>query len=310
MDSSGESDDDEPVQKDHKFWQVTRVDKMTIFFGVRNTMVNGRMKRGILKNIWIDNNFSTMGWHAKKLTRLLNNQDEADREGIVHTSYDILFGIKHSDHRKGKYKYDHEALKAAALAIHQDRRPSLWHLSAQMGIPLIPLYYLLKGHKAPMHQNVKTIFIQHWSKLKPTLTDENKLTWFLLFLALGIKTTPLPPVCKAPWSLMNITTESTLMRSGIGCQKMAASTSLLRVNGLRTDCFRHKIIAMVKQAFDEFPASKVNRIFVTLVSINKFHCSLLTVSWLISNNYNDGAILFAPSLLGLVHPSPTFGSVK
>jgi hypothetical protein len=189
MDSSGESDNDRPVRKARKFRQVSTKDKMTIFFAVRGAMVNGKMKRGILQKLSIQLGFErttiSRQWAGmrKKLAHLLNNQDEDDHMGIIHTSYDILFGIKHSDRRKGKFKHDREELKAAALAIHQDRRPSLRHLSAQMGVPLTTLYYLLKGRKAPTYQNGETIFLRHSSKLKPTLTDENKLTRFLFAIS-------------------------------------------------------------------------------------------------------------------------------
>ena len=73
-------------------------------------------------------------------------------------------------------------MKAAVLAIEQDKRPTLRHLSAAIEVSLSPLlYYLLKGRKPPAVQaNGETIFIRHSSsRLKPTLKEENKVHRFL-----------------------------------------------------------------------------------------------------------------------------------
>jgi hypothetical protein len=53
------------------------------------------------------------------------------------------------------------------------------HLSERLGLPLTTLYYLLKGRKQRAASEGDTIFKRSTVKLKPTLTDENKVHRFM-----------------------------------------------------------------------------------------------------------------------------------
>jgi hypothetical protein len=148
-------------------------------------MVDGRPKRGVFTKLASQLGHSRITiwrqWRQmkKKLAILLNNQPEEDHIGIIAASSHILFSTKICERRKGKYKYDREEMKQATLSVEQDKRPTLRHLSAHLKVPLKTLYYILKGRKPPKYENGERIFLRHSSRLKPTLTDENKLTRFM-----------------------------------------------------------------------------------------------------------------------------------
>ena len=57
------------------------------------------------------------------------------------------------------------------------------------GAPKTTLHYLLKGRKPPQYANGETIFVRHSSRLKPTLTNENKLSRFM-FAMKQVQQTP------------------------------------------------------------------------------------------------------------------------
>jgi hypothetical protein len=185
MSSSGGSDNEGPVHNDKKYSQLTAAHLQTIFYTVRSTMVDGRPKHGIFtkiaRQLLHDRVTIWRQWKQmkRKLALLLNNQPEEDHHGIIAASSHILFATGHSSRRKGKFLYNRQELKEAAEAVEQDKRPTLRHLAAHVGVPLTTLYYLLKGRKPPTYKNGETIFVRHSSKLKPTLTDQNKVHRFL-----------------------------------------------------------------------------------------------------------------------------------
>jgi hypothetical protein len=112
------------VTHDRKYRQVTKADKMTIFFAIRSSMVDGKPKYGIFKKLSVQLGFKpttvSRQWACmrRKLEHLLNNQDEDDHMGIIHTSYDILFGTGGSTSPKGKY--DHNELKATVVTVEKN----------------------------------------------------------------------------------------------------------------------------------------------------------------------------------------------
>ena len=82
MASSDSESSEEVVNHGPKHRQMSRQDKMTVFFAVRSTMVNGRPKYGILSQLANQLGFErttvSRQWASmrKKLAHLLNNQDE------------------------------------------------------------------------------------------------------------------------------------------------------------------------------------------------------------------------------------------
>jgi hypothetical protein len=164
---SGDADNGGPVNKDRKYKQLSAADLQTIFYSIRSTMVNGRPKHGIFKKIAVqlahDRVTIWRQWKQmnRKLAMLLSNQPEEDHLGIIAAGSHILFATAHSSRRKGKCLYDRTELKEAAFAMAQDKRPTLRHLSAHLGVPLTMLYYLLKGCKPPSYKNGETIFVGH-----------------------------------------------------------------------------------------------------------------------------------------------------
>jgi hypothetical protein len=197
MNSSGDADNGEPVDNDNgkvqRYRELTSGDLQSIFYAVRSTMVNGRPKHGIFKKLACQLSYDRKTvwrqWRQmkKKLAILLNNQPEEDHHGIIAAASHILFATGHSARRKGKYLYNRVELKEAAEAVEQDKRPTLRHLAAHVGVPLTTLYYLLKGRRPPTYNNGETIFVRHSSKLKPTLTDANKIHRFM-FAASQVRT--------------------------------------------------------------------------------------------------------------------------
>jgi hypothetical protein len=125
-----------------------------------------------------------------KLAHLLNNQDEEDHIGIISASEHILFGTGQSSRRKDKFIHDRDEIKAATLAIPQHKRPTMRHLSEQLGLPLTTLFYLLKGRVRKRDPGIgETIFQRRTIKLKPTLT-EVKMVHRFMFAADKIKVVP------------------------------------------------------------------------------------------------------------------------
>jgi hypothetical protein len=90
-----------------------------------------------------------------------------------------LFGTQQATSCKGKFKIDHEEIKAAVLTIPQSERPTLRHVASRLDFPLTTLYYLLKGRKPPVYAQGENICKRSTIKLKPTLKDENQVHRFM-----------------------------------------------------------------------------------------------------------------------------------
>jgi hypothetical protein len=236
-DSSEPSDNEGPADNGRKYTCLTAQQLQIIFYTIRTTMVNGRPQRGIFTKLASQLGCTRLTiWRQwkrmkKKLAILLNNQPEDDHIGIIAASSHILFATGMSERRKGKFKYCREELKLATLAVEQDKRPTLRHLSAHIKVPLTTLYYILKGRKPPVYENGERIFNRRTIKLKPTLTEENKVHRFLFAVSkVRAEQTALDTFA----SLMDNTTKCTLMRSGFGCPRTGRSTSWLKVKSHRS----------------------------------------------------------------------------
>jgi hypothetical protein len=186
MASSGDEDNGDPVPNTKRHRQMTAQDKKAVFYAIRSTMVNDRPKHGIIKKLARDLGFKPLTisrqWRDMriKLAKLLNNQDEDDHIGIISAGEHFLFGTGQSSRRKDKFLIDRDEIKEAVLTIPQHERPTMRHLSAKLDLPLTTLYYLLKGRvRKKTAAEGTTIFKRQTVKLKPTLTDENKLNRFM-----------------------------------------------------------------------------------------------------------------------------------
>jgi hypothetical protein len=186
MASSDEADNGDPPPNSKRYRQMTAADKKAVFYAIRSTMVNGRPKQGIMKKISSELGFKpltiTRQWRDMriKLAKLLSNHPEEDHIGIISAGEHFLFGTAQAMRRKDKFIIPRDEIKAAVLAIPQHERPTMRHLSVKLDLLLTTLYYLLKGRVCKKKEATgSTIFKRSTIKLKPTLTDENKVHRFM-----------------------------------------------------------------------------------------------------------------------------------
>ena len=175
----------EEVEDENNHRTTTYSDRQSIFFVMRSTMVNGHVKPGILKELADQLGVSRMTisrqWTSmnNKLAPLLINQDDASTHAaIIREHGHILFGDGKASRRKGKYKYDRDLFKEAVKEVPFKDRRSIRKLAAQIGIPKSTIMDFMKP-KNPNRGDIPILF-RHISKLKPTLTEANKLEryWF------------------------------------------------------------------------------------------------------------------------------------
>jgi hypothetical protein len=157
---------------------TTAADRAIIFYACKASMQDGRLKTGIFTELAGQLGFKPKSisrqWHSMqaKLAPLLDNQDENLHNGIILQHRNILFETNQSQRRKNKYKYDRVDLEAQVRAIPLKQRQSLRSLSAQIGVPISSVDRFLRGGS---REDGQAMFKRHVSKLKPTLTDENKV---------------------------------------------------------------------------------------------------------------------------------------
>jgi hypothetical protein len=155
-------------------------DRQAIFFACRSSMQDGRLKKGIqsilAKNLGFDRKTISRQWTQMKraLLPLLSNQPIETHDAIIQANSHILFRTGHSDRRKGKVKYDREEMLATIAAIPFKQRRSVRKLAAKMGIPRSTIQAFIKPPKGAKG----SLLVRHVSKLKPTLTELNKVTRF------------------------------------------------------------------------------------------------------------------------------------
>jgi hypothetical protein len=95
---------------------TTADDRRIIFYSCRAAIVNGVLRPGTQSELAWQLGFQKKTvsklWTMmnRKLTPLLDNQDEEDHLGIIQGNAHILFGTGHSSRRKGKMKYDRDEL--------------------------------------------------------------------------------------------------------------------------------------------------------------------------------------------------------
>jgi hypothetical protein len=188
--SDEDSDNDNDVHKGRHHKTTQSSDRAVIFFACRASMQDGVLKRGIFQELAEQMGFTrktvSRQWNQmqKKLAPLLNNQDEAQHPTIIQQNADVLFGTGHASRRKGKHKYDHTELKVQVKALAFKQRKTVRKTAGRLAIPKSTLQDILKPPlPKKMAQDLRdikgsAILVRHRSKLKPTLTELNKLTRF------------------------------------------------------------------------------------------------------------------------------------
>jgi hypothetical protein len=176
-------------------------DRRTIFIAIRATMVNGRPRRGIFKELADQLGFTrktvSRQWNAMqmKLAPLLCNHPEQEHGQIIQQNADLLFETGHSSRRKGKFKYDRQEMEAQIAAVPLKERMTVRHLAGTIALPKTTVHSILKP---PLPKRLATevaetkdgaLLERHRSKLKPTLTELNKLVRFEFVLEEINKTT-------------------------------------------------------------------------------------------------------------------------
>jgi hypothetical protein len=177
---------DEDVADSLKKRDTTAHDRRLIFYGCRAAMVDGVVKRGFISELAQQLGFErkTVSRHWNNMQRvlapLLNNQDEENHHAIIQQNAHILFGTGHSSRRKGKYKYDRDELAEAVKRVPLKQRQTIRNLSSAAGVPHATIQRFLKPRQPKVTEESLdvAIFKRHTSKLKPTLTELNKLSRF------------------------------------------------------------------------------------------------------------------------------------
>jgi len=117
--SDQDAGNDNDVEHLPKYRTTTYTDRHTIFFACRCSMVNGRLKPGIQRELArqlgfergaICRQWTTMN---DKLAPLLCNQPEDMHLDIIRQNGHILFGDDKCLRKKGKYKYDRDEFMEA-----------------------------------------------------------------------------------------------------------------------------------------------------------------------------------------------------
>lgn len=164
-----------PVNREVKYRQATTADRRTIFFAVRASIENGRPKQGIFSEIARQLGFSrklvSRHYHTmkKQFDPLLSNHPDNEHALIIHQNAHI-FAVDHSSRKKGKFKYDRNEIQVEVKKIPFKKRRSIRKLARRLKLPKSSVHDLCKPQASTFHR--------HKSKLKPTLTELNKLSRF------------------------------------------------------------------------------------------------------------------------------------
>jgi hypothetical protein len=186
--SDEDTDNDDDVEDPTKRRNTTESDRRVIFFACRASMEDGRPKRGIFQELADLLGFKRKAvsrqWNqmAKKMAPLLDNQDEEDHARIIHDNAHILFATGASSRRAGKYKYDRDELKVTMKAMPLKQRKTIRKTAGRLAIPKSSLQDIMRPRLpwklAAQVQETKlsAVLVRHKSRLKPTLTELNKLS--------------------------------------------------------------------------------------------------------------------------------------
>jgi len=126
----------------------------------------------------------------KKLAPLLSNHPVEEHAAIIQQNAHIIFGTGHAARKQGKFKYDRAELMAALKLIPLKKRRTVRKAAGQLSIPSSTLQHILRPANAEHHD--VGVAVRHKSKLKPTLTEMNKLSRFNFALE-QVNTTAGPP---------------------------------------------------------------------------------------------------------------------
>ena len=108
---------EEPVDNEVGHKQTSSAQQQAIFVAVRTTMIDGKLKHGIFSEVGQLMGFSpetvSRQWRSMndKLVGLLDNHPNGEHAAIIVVNHHILFDTDHVGQRKGRYKYDREALR-------------------------------------------------------------------------------------------------------------------------------------------------------------------------------------------------------
>jgi hypothetical protein len=193
--SDTDSSDDDADNDGPKYRQVTVEDQKAIFYACRSHFGPHGLKRGILKELAIQMGFErktiSRQWNRmkKSLHDLLDNHPEDEHTAIIDANSHKLFFVLHGQRRKGKYKYDRDALKDRLEAVTFKARRTRCQLAVALQVSLATAHWLVRPR--PTAESKKLLYggnIFHvvTSKLKPALKDSNKVHRFL-FCASQVK---------------------------------------------------------------------------------------------------------------------------
>jgi hypothetical protein len=176
MSSDEDTDNGDPVEHERRYRTTTMADRYAIFMTCKSTMVNGRLKSGIQKELaellGISSTTVSRQWSAMnlKLAPLLVNQDDAQLSTIIQQNLHILFSDGKSSRKQGKYKYDRDLLIEQIKMVPIKQRRSVKKLAMNIGMAKTTIHQYIH----PRNKAEQPLIIRHISKLHPTLTDSNK----------------------------------------------------------------------------------------------------------------------------------------
>jgi hypothetical protein len=110
-----------------------------------------------------------------KLAPLLINHEEDRHREIMQENLHFLFGDGKSLRKKGKYIYDREDLREQIKLVPHKARRSVKKLACQVGMAKSTINQYIH----PRSADEQPLIIRHVSKLKPTLTEKNKVERYL-----------------------------------------------------------------------------------------------------------------------------------
>jgi hypothetical protein len=184
MNSDSDSDNDDPVEDPRHHRTTTMAERHALFLTIRSTMANGRVKKGIQKELACQLGLSRVTicrqWAIMrdKLAPLLITQPVHLHPEIIRNNHSFLFADGKASRKLGKYRYDRDEVDAAIKAVPVKLRRSVRKVA--MRISMAPSTVHKYVH--PRNPNEEPLLKRGISKLKPTLTDKNKETRYIYCL--------------------------------------------------------------------------------------------------------------------------------
>jgi hypothetical protein len=185
MSSDEDSDNDGPVEDPRKYRTTTFAERYAICLTVRATMVDGRVKKGIHKELALQLGLGRVTvsrqWATirDRLAPLLITEPDVDKHPeVIRNNQVLLFADGKSSRKRGKYKYDRTEVDAAIKAIPHKLRRSIRKVAMRIGMAKSTV----NQYVHPRLPDEVPLLRRAVSKLKPTLTDTNKETRYTFAL--------------------------------------------------------------------------------------------------------------------------------